>query len=313
MADRADDADLPRDTFDDQAIKASQAKNFDDLNGVVAGTPFDKHLRFFNFGYRVLGYEAPAGPRLGPAFPNQDSAQLLFQVVGDTPIAGRRIADIGCGRGGNLWLLRRHHQPSLVVGLDIAKRSIEFCRRSMPDRDAQFAVADAEALPLVDASMDVVTNVETSCTYPDIERFFREVGRVLVVGGHFLYADLIHADLYDGFLSVLDAVGLELTYQRDITANVAASRRARAERQKLAYGPRPEGDTATMQEFVGASGSQLSQLLADGAQPYTLLRFTKARQTDPPSDPCLSDRQRDLVRRQAATAVDLLSIPSTSG
>lgn len=313
MDDRAGDADLPRATLEDQAIKASQAKNFDDLNGVVAGTPFDKHLRFFNFGYRVLGDENPAGPRLGPTFPNQDSAQLLFQVVGDTPIAGRRVADVGCGRGGNLWLLRRHYQPRLVVGLDIAERSIEFCRRSMPDCDAQFAVADAEALPLADACMDVVTNVETSCTYPDIERFFREVGRVLVVGGDFLYADLIHADLYDAFVSLLDAVGLELSYRRDITPNVAASRRARAERQKLAYGPRPEGDAATMQEFVGASGSQLSQLLADGDQPYTLMRFTKARQVDPPPDPCLSEHQRDLVRRQAAAGVDLLSIPSASG
>ena len=38
---------------DDAALKALQAGNFDNLNQVVADSPFDRHMRFFNFGYRV--------------------------------------------------------------------------------------------------------------------------------------------------------------------------------------------------------------------------------------------------------------------
>src|SRR5688572_33476725 len=97
---------------DDAALKALQADNFDNLNEMVADSPFDKHVRFFNFGYRVLGDEQPVGPTLGAGFPNQDSALLLFQVIGDTALAGRRVAEIGCGRGGNLWLVRRSFDPS---------------------------------------------------------------------------------------------------------------------------------------------------------------------------------------------------------
>lgn len=100
----------------DAALKASQAANFDNLNEVVADSKFDRHLRFFNFGYRPLGDEEPVGPRLGPGFPNQDSAQLLFQVIGPTDLTGARVVEVGCGRGGNLWLLRRHFGTAEVIG-----------------------------------------------------------------------------------------------------------------------------------------------------------------------------------------------------
>lgn len=298
---------------DDRSLKSSQAKNFDDLNDVVAGSPFDRHMRFFNFGYRPLGDEQPVGPALGPAFPNADSAQLLFQLVHDFDVRSQRVLEVGCGRGGNLWLLRRYYEAAQVVGLDIAARSIEFCRRSMVGADANFAVADAEALPLADRCFDAVLSVETSCTYPDIEQFFREVRRALDVGGAFLYTDLLPVPLIEPFVSLLDELGLRLDHRRDITANVSASRVARAERQKMAYGATPSGDATTMHEFVGASGSQLSHALGDGAQQYTMFRFTKVRETVGPPTPRLSGDERELVRSQAAAAVGLLTIPSASG
>lgn len=295
---------------DDAALKALQAGNFDNLNQVVADSPFDRHMRFFNFGYRVLGDEQPVGPRLGAGFPNKDSAQLLFQVIGDTPIAGRSVVEVGCGRGGNLWLLRRSFDPAWVAGADIAYRSIAYCRQAMAGPDAHFAVADAEAVPFGDACTDVVLSVETSCTYPRIESFFREVARMLRVGGEFLYTDLLRAELIAPFTAALGALGLELTHQRDITANVCASRDARAERQRLAYGDRPDGDAPTMGEYVGQSGSMLYDFLTDGLHQYTILRFAKVRDVAPAAGDLLDQATQDLVRDQARLAVELLSIPS---
>lgn len=295
---------------DDATLKALQADNFDNLNAVVADSPFDRHLRFFNFGYRPLGDEQPAGPALGAGFPNKDSAQLLFQVVGDTDLTGRAVVEVGCGRGGNLWLLRRSYGPGSVTGLDIAERSVAFCRASMPEPDARFAVADAEALPLGAGVADAVLSVETSCTYPRIESFFREVARILRVGGDFLYTDLLATDLLGPFRTALAALGLEITYERDITANVTASREARAGRQQLAYGARPDGDRATMSEYVGQSGSQLYEWLTDGRHRYTIFRLTKVADVTPPADDLLDAATQDLVRDQARLAVELLSIPS---
>jgi SAM-dependent methyltransferase len=295
---------------DDAALKALQADNFDNLNEVVADSPFDRHMRFFNFGYRTLGDEQPVGPKLGAGFPNQDSAQLLFQVIGDTPIEGRSVVEIGCGRGGNLWLLQRYFGPSRVFGGDIAYRSMAFCRASMPGSDAQFAVTDAEQVPLGDGVADIVLSVETSCTYPQVESFFRNVARVLKVGGQFLYTDLMQVGLIQPFIDTLTALGLELTYQRDITPNVSASRDARAARQKLAYGNRPSDDDAAMLEYVGESGSRLYELLTNQEYEYTILRFRKVAEVAPPDHDLLDADAKAAVRDLAELAVELLTIPS---
>lgn len=297
---------------DDATLKALQADNFDSLNEVVADTAFDRHLRFFNFGYRPIGDEEPAGPRLGAGFPNQDSAQLLFQLVGDAELGGRNVVEIGCGRGGNLWLVRRTYGPASVTGVDIAPRSIAFANGAMPDPDCTFTVGDAEDVPLPSASADVVLSVETSCTYPRIESFFREVARILRVDGRFLYTDLMPVELVDPFVAALEALGLRLDHRRDITANVSASRDARAARQRLAFGDRPDDDRSTMAEFVGESGSRLYDLLTQGDYQYTILRFTKVDDTDAPEGDLLSPEHQARVRHLASLAVELLTIPSAS-
>ncbi len=295
---------------DDATLKALQAGNFDNLNELVADSAFDRHLRFFNFGYRPLGDEQPVGPRLGAGFPNRDSAQLLFQVVGDVDLTDRDVAEIGCGRGGNLWLAQRYLGAATVAGADIAERSIAYCREAMGGPDARFAVADAESVPWADASFDAVLSVETSCTYPRIESFFREVARVLRPGGHFLYTDLMMTPLVGPFREALEALGFDVLHERDITANVSASRDARAARQKLAFGDRPDDDTATLLEFVGESGSRLYEALTDGQHRYTILRLVKAREVAPPTEDLLSAEVQAMVRDQARLAVELLTIPS---
>jgi SAM-dependent methyltransferase len=295
---------------DDAALKALQADNFDNLNEVVEGSPFDRHMRFFNFGYRTLGSEEPVGPKLGAGFPNRDSAQLLFQVVGDTDLAGRDVVEIGCGRGGNLWLVRRTYAPATVTGADIAYRSIAYCRQAMPEPEARFVVADAERVPLGDHTADVVLSVETSCTYPRIESFFRDVARIVRPGGHFLYTDLMDARLVEPFKATLAALGFELLHERDITANVSASRDARAARQKLAYGDRPADDEAAMLEYVGESGSRLYELLTNDEFRYVILRFRKVADVEPPAEDLLDPEAAAAVRDLAELAVELLTIPS---
>jgi SAM-dependent methyltransferase len=295
---------------DDATLKALQADNFDNLNEVVADSPFDRHMRFFNFGYRPVGDEEPVGPRLGAGFPNQDSAQLLFQLIGNTPMAGREVLEIGCGRGGNLWLVDRYFEPARVTGMDIAYRSVAYCRGAMPGADRQFAVADAERVPMGDHTADVILSVETSCTYPRIEDFFRNVARILRPGGSFLYTDLMRADLVEPFKGALGALGLEVVHERDITPNVSASRDARAARQKLAYGSRPEGDEKTMLEYVGESGSELYDLLTSGTGRYMLFRFEKAADVEAPEGDLLDEAAQGRARDLARWAVEVLSIPS---
>ena len=101
---------------------------------------------------------------------------------------------------------------------------------------ALFVNGDAESLPLATDSVDVLLSLETSCTYPDLERFYREVARVLRPGGTFLYADLMPTAIVDSIEVVLGRLGLDRGYHRDISANVVASRQARAGRQARRLG-----------------------------------------------------------------------------
>ncbi len=255
-------------------VRRAYERSFDTLNDVLASTKYDRYLRFFNFGYEPLPGEAPVGPRLPRNLPNRSSANLLFQIVGDTPLAGARVLEVGCGRGGNLDLLRSHLDVGPVVGLDVAGSSVRFCQ-STYGTAAAFLQADAQALPVATGAFDAVLNVESSGCYPDIAAFYTDVARALRPGGVFLYADLIRHDLLPHLRAALLRLPFDLLAERDITANVVAARTARAERQRRAFG---DGTApAGFGEWVGAEGSTLHDLLTDGTTGYVILRL---RRTD---------------------------------
>ena len=170
---------------------------------------------------RGLQGEPLPGPKLPIAFPNKDSARLLFAVVGETDLTGALWLDVGCGRGGNVWLLSRSYELAHAVGVDLTRGSVAFATSTVAP--GVVGVADAQRLPFTDGAFDVVTNVESSCRYPDIERFYREVARVLRPGGSFLYTDLFQEHLFPACRGALVALGLEIVSEQDVTPNVARS------------------------------------------------------------------------------------------
>lgn len=103
-------------------------------------------------------------------------------------IAPRRILDAGCGTGhGARGLLERYRRASLVA-LDIAPGMLGAARRRRPWlRRLDPVCADAAALPLADASVDLVySNLMLQwCNEPD--RVFAEFRRVLRPNGLLLF------------------------------------------------------------------------------------------------------------------------------
>lgn len=274
------------------SIKRDTAALYTELNRRFEATATSRHARFLNFGYRALPGEATAGPELPPRLPNRDSAQLLLEVAGDTDLRGT-VAEIGCGRGGNLWLMHRYLGATAVVGVDLTFASVRFARGDARAEHALFLNGDAESIPLATDSADVVLSLETSCTYPDVERFYREVARILRPGGTFLYADLMPTTVVDAIARVMDELGFTLLHHRDISANVTASRRARAERQARAIALADEARTNT--EWVGAEGGLVHDALQGDQNQYFLYRF-RAGDRPAPATPLLTVEERDLLR-----------------
>jgi ubiquinone/menaquinone biosynthesis C-methylase UbiE len=149
--------------------------------------------------------------------------QLYNHVAGAIPLNGKRVLEVGSGRGGGASFVSRYLKPSQMTGVDLSPQAVSFCRHAHPVPSLTFEGGDAEHLPFETDTFDAVINVESSHCYPHLPSFFKEARRVLKPGGHFLYADLHEAQSADEWIRSLKSSGFELVQQRDITSNVLAA------------------------------------------------------------------------------------------
>lgn len=99
-------------------------------------------------------------------------------------IEGKRVLDVACGEGYGSALLSQG--AAQVVGVDIAEDAIAHARAAYATRqNLRFEHGSATALPLPDASVDVVVSFETieHLAGPDQPRMLAEIARVLTADG----------------------------------------------------------------------------------------------------------------------------------
>ncbi len=98
------------------------------------------------------------------------------------------ILDVGCGGGININ--RMASNAKRVYGVDYSIESVKLSREVNEENINQGKVEVIEAnvrdLPFDDDTFDIVTAFETIYFWPDIEKCFGEVKRVLKPGGIFL-------------------------------------------------------------------------------------------------------------------------------
>lgn len=253
--------------------KEKTRRFYDQVNAQLDPTPFGPFSFFLNYGY-VSDDDArdSAVVSLPEHALNRQSVKLVLETLGDCPLDGRKVLDVGCGRGGTVTVLRTFFRPAFLAALDLSPRAIEFCRGTHRAL-ARFLEADAEQLPFLDSSFDAVTNIESSHLYPEVGGFYREVLRVLRPGGRFLYSDLQPADRWRNALRTLHQLGFDVVGERDITNNVLLSCDQLARQRVQAF--QTPGQAAALGEFLGAPGSVVYNDLARRAWVYMLVRAVK--------------------------------------
>jgi demethylmenaquinone methyltransferase/2-methoxy-6-polyprenyl-1,4-benzoquinol methylase len=107
---------------------------------------------------------------------------------------GERVVDLACGTGDIAFEAAR--AGGSVMGFDITLRMIELARFKAAPADVgrdhhlpAFAVADLTALPLADATVDVVTTGYGLRNVPRLEDAVDEIARVLRPAGRLLSLD----------------------------------------------------------------------------------------------------------------------------
>jgi len=172
---------------------------------------------FMNYGFQ------PADDAEMPILEAEDEAnryfiQLYHYVATGARIKGRRVLEVGSGRGGGASYIKRCLHPDSMTGVDFSGHAVKFCRERHRVEGLSFRQGDAESLPFGDASFDCVLNVESSHCYGAMEKFVAQVTRVLKPNGHFLFADLRNKDAGETLQTALTSSGLKVLEKVDITA-----------------------------------------------------------------------------------------------
>jgi SAM-dependent methyltransferase len=210
--------------------------------------------------------------------PNRYPIQLYEKLARAADWDGAKALEIGSGRGGGCRYLMTRHAPHSMVGVDLSRDQIAFCRRHHAVPGLSFFAGDAEALPFGAESFDIVVNVESSHCYTSMRRFLDEVTRVLKPGGTLLWADLRFSEEIPEVLAAFSTSTLEPLFEEEITERVVAALDATsAAKQKLIREHVPFYARDAFHAFAGVPGAPPCENLRSGRSTYRAGAYRKPR------------------------------------
>ena len=233
-------------------------------------------FNYLNFGYYPNNNKQSSPIELPQYCLNKNSIMLTLEVIGKIDLNGKKVLEVGCGRGGNLLTINEYYKPELLVGIDITEFSIRYNIRNHNFNNMHFLVGDAENIPLISQSFDIVFNLESSHAYPNRNKFYHEVKRVLKSGGIFLYSDILAPEEFMICELYLRDIGFEVVRDQDITSNVLLSCDNIANVRKGAF---PPTDTERVNElldnFVASPESKVYKSMKSREFIYKVLTLIK--------------------------------------
>ena len=155
-----------------------------------------------------LGYPEPELARIPQATVESFAGVANHWTLGGIE-PGSAVLDLGCGAGTDLLIAAQMTGPTgRVVGVDMTATMLERARQSATEMglgNVELHQSLIEALPLDDASVDVVISNGVIDLVPDKDAVFDEIDRVLRPGGRLQLADvIIHHEVSEDARSRID-------------------------------------------------------------------------------------------------------------
>jgi SAM-dependent methyltransferase len=172
-------------------IKSAVAERY----GLVAASPSQK----FNFPVgrafaESVGYSPELLNRLPAGFSESFTGAGNPQAFVDAK-PGETLLDLGCGAGLDLYLYsQKIGKTGKLFGLDLSEAMLEKARGNLAAvgvSNVEWLHAPADAIPMPDSSVDIVTANGIYNLSPDKDAVMREVARVLKPGGRTIFAEIV--------------------------------------------------------------------------------------------------------------------------
>ncbi len=121
-------------------------------------------------------------------------AAVSKELANSINLNGLDVLDIGCGLGGPCRMLAEEYNCQ-TTGIDLSNEYIRTADKLSKlvnlSNKTTFIQGDAASLPFADNAFDVVWTQHVQMNVPDKKAFYSEINRVLKVGGHFLFYDIL--------------------------------------------------------------------------------------------------------------------------
>lgn len=241
---------------------------------------------FMNYGYGWGPEDGPPPPPPPNAHVMERDAAAMYWTVAhqDGPLDGRRVLEVGSGRGGGAAYLSANTKLARYVGIDLAPAAVALANRrhAQPGR-VEFVAGDAERLPFEAAEFDVVINVESSHCYGNPARFFSGAAHVLAPGGALLWCDFRSQRQLEPTRAMIRRAGLTIEREDDISKAVLAGVDARPNDEidqiLQTFAESPE-HLRLLREFSLLPGAVTHHRLVTGVDVYLRAVLRKPRAAD---------------------------------
>jgi ubiquinone/menaquinone biosynthesis C-methylase UbiE len=231
-------------------------------NHLAKRFPYENWV-FMNYGFDPLNEQDRPNLKEQDE-PDRYSIQLYHFLATQTNVKGKKMLEVGSGRGGGASYIARYLEPAEITGMDIAENAVAFANKRHQAPNLRYVAGNAEQIPFPDNHFDVVINVESSHAYGSVEKFFKEVARILKPGGIFLITDMRDPNNIAKFEQSLFGSGLTRISQAVINDNIekAIENEDDLKRARIRAAI-PAQYVKFFEEFGGVKGSQIHKDVRD--------------------------------------------------
>lgn len=231
---------------------------------------------FMNYGFANINSELKTLNLTSEDEKNRYFIQLYQYVTSAINLEGKKVLEIGSGRGGGSFFLAKTFNPEQIIAMDFSEQNTLLANKLYHLPNLLYQQGDSENLPFDNDSFDVIINVESSHCYGSMTNFVNEVKRVLKPNGFFSWVDLRPINDIENLEKSFAMSGLKQIKKENITPNVVkALELVNKSKQDLININVSKFLRPAFEEFAGIKDSKIYNGFISGEMIYLSYIFQK--------------------------------------